>query len=118
MIDSFFGRETTVGVISNQNTSLESAIVPIGRPTGLTKIYILTPELEFTPLGEVGEICVAGDQVSTRGYVKEELNKDVFVEHEKLGRIYRTGDLGRFLEDGTIDCLGRRDGQVKVNGLR
>lgn len=111
--------ETTVGVISNQRTSTSSTLVPIGRPTGLNTIHILSPTLSLVPLGCIGEICVAGAQV-TRGYVKKELNEEIFVEHETLGRIYRTGDLGRFLGDGegSIECLGRRDGQVKVNGLR
>ncbi|KAM0787082.1 hypothetical protein ACM66B_006340 [Microbotryomycetes sp. NB124-2] len=112
--------ETTVGVISNQSAELSPTIVPIGRPTGNTPVYILSPtSLEPVPLGCIGEICVGGPQV-TRGYVKSELNKDVFVDGGDLGRIYRTGDLGRFLGDGqgSIECLGRKDGQVKVNGLR
>lgn len=111
--------ETTVGVISNQRTTSSTPGVPIGRPTGLNFIHILSPSLAPVPLGCVGEICVAGEQVS-RGYVKSALNEDVFVEHPVFGRIYRTGDLGRFLGDGegNIECLGRRDGQVKVNGLR
>lgn len=87
----------------------------------MTKIYIFAPNtLESVPLGCIGEICVGGEQV-TRGYVKRELNDGVFVDGgANLGRIYRTGDLGRFLGDGqgSIECLGRRDGQVKVNGLR
>lgn len=71
------------------------------------------------PLGCIGEICVGGAQV-TRGYIKQNLNEGVFVNGGEMGRIYRTGDLGRFLGDGegSIECLGRKDGQVKVNGLR
>jgi non-ribosomal peptide synthetase component F len=111
--------ETTVGVISNQSLEGSAEVVPIGRPTGRNVIYVLDDALEQVPLGCIGEICVAGEQV-TRGYVRKSLNERVFVEHEKLGRIYRTGDLGRFLGDGegSIECLGRRDGQVKINGLR
>ncbi|KAK4049717.1 NRPS [Microbotryomycetes sp. JL201] len=112
--------ETTVGVISNQSRDLSPPIVPIGRPTGNTPVYILSPNsLEPVPLGCIGEICVGGHQV-TRGYVRTELNAGVFVDGGDLGRMYRTGDLGRFLGDGfgSIECLGRKDGQVKVNGLR
>ncbi|KAK4056093.1 NRPS [Microbotryomycetes sp. JL221] len=113
--------ETTVGVISNQSTDWSPIVVPIGRPTGSTPIYILsTKSLEPVPLGCIGEICVGGKQV-TRGYVKQSLNEGVFVDGgQEFGRIYRTGDLGRFLGDGqgSIECLGRKDGQVKVNGLR
>jgi aryl carrier-like protein len=69
----------------------------------------------------VGEICVGGPQV-TRGYVRTELNEGVFVEHSKYGRLYRTGDLGKWRdvegEAPVLDCLGRKDTQVKINGLR
>lgn len=111
--------ETTVGVIANQRTDVDLPLLPIGRPTGNNVIHILSPSLEPVPLGCVGEICVGGEQV-TRGYVRTELNAKVFVDHPRFGRIYKTGDLGRFLGDGegSIDCLGRIDGQVKVNGLR
>ncbi|KAM0747356.1 acetyl-CoA synthetase-like protein [Meredithblackwellia eburnea MCA 4105] len=111
--------ETTVGVISNQRTTSDTPVVPIGRPTGNNIIHILSDSLESVPLGCIGEIVVAGDQV-TRGYVKSSLNEGVFIDHPSLGRLYRTGDLGRFLADGlgNIECLGRKDGQVKVNGLR
>lgn len=111
--------ETTVGVVSNRQTTSLPSTIPIGRPTGSTPIHILCPELLPVPLGTIGEICVGGDQVS-RGYIKKSLNDNVFVEHATYGRIYRTGDLGRYLGDGlgSIECLGRRDGQVKINGLR
>ncbi|GAA5888196.1 hypothetical protein JCM16303_003774 [Sporobolomyces ruberrimus] len=127
--------ETTVGVVSNQSTeATPSNGLPIGRPTGLTRIHILsTSNLTPVPLGCIGEICVTGEQV-TQGYVRKQLNEGVFFdlddrEAEILGieserkeerRLYRTGDLGRWLADGegNIECLGRKDGQVKVNGLR
>lgn len=132
--------ETTVGVISNQSTAPSPPppfSLPIGRPTGTTRIYILPSQdptdLRPLPLGCIGEICVLGPQV-TRGYVRTELNKGVFLELDgseaigKVGeRLYRTGDLGRWVaapweEEGEqerwIECLGRKDGQVKVNGLR
>jgi non-ribosomal peptide synthetase component F len=111
--------ETTVGVISNQRTHLPSDIVPIGRATGNNVILLLSESLELVAEGEEGEICVAGDQV-TAGYVNAELNEGVFVEHEIFGRIYRTGDIARMVKGGggDIEYLGRRDGQVKLNGLR
>ncbi|SCV67373.1 BQ2448_6019 [Microbotryum intermedium] len=112
--------ETTVGVIANQSKERSPPSVPIGRPVGATRIHVLSPKtLEPLPLGCIGEICVGGEQV-TRGYIRSKLNEGVFVEVEGLGRIYRTGDLGRFLGDGkgSIECLGRKDGQVKINGLR
>ena len=85
------------------------------------------------PLGCIGEICVTGEQV-TPGYIRKQLNDGVFFDlddgqaqllgiesnREEERRLYRTGDLGRWLADdeGNIECLGRKDGQVKVNGLR
>ncbi|GAA5912014.1 hypothetical protein JCM8208_006459 [Rhodotorula glutinis] len=138
--------ETTVGVISNQSLAPSPPApfsLPIGRPTGSTRIHILPPSssscsptptsLRPLPLGCIGEICVLGAQV-TRGYVRAELNEGVFVAlegDEGIGArgevVYRTGDLGRWVvaewedegeQEGWIECLGRKDGQVKVNGLR
>ncbi|GAA5898414.1 uncharacterized protein JCM6883_001016 [Sporobolomyces salmoneus] len=127
--------ETTVGVVSNQSLDpTPSNGLPIGRPTGLTRIHILsTSSISPVPLGCIGEICVTGEQV-TPGYIRKQLNEGVFFdlndEQAKLlgiesdrkeeRRLYRTGDLGRWLadEEGNIECLGRKDGQVKVNGLR
>ena len=138
--------ETSVGVISNQSLSPSPPApfsLPIGRPTGSTRIHILPPSspaaassssaLRPLPLGCIGEICVLGAQV-TRGYVRAELNDGVFVTldgSEGIGEkgevVYRTGDLGRWVvaeweeegnQEGWIECLGRKDGQVKVNGLR
>lgn len=112
--------ETSVGVISNQRTaSVRSSVVPIGKPMGNNLIVLLDEgmnEVDDSMRGE-GEICVGGMQV-TRGYVNEDLNEGVFITHSKLGRLYRTGDIGRWLENGYIEYLGRRDGQVKLNGLR
>ncbi|BGP35950.1 hypothetical protein JCM10296v2_007802 [Rhodotorula toruloides] len=132
--------ETTVGVISNQSLAPSPPApfsLPIGKPTGNTRIHILPSHsphaLTPLPLGCIGEICILGPQV-TRGYVRQKLNKSVFVElngDEGIGkkgeRLYRTGDLGRWVvadweeegeKEGWIECLGRKDGQVKVNGLR
>ncbi|GAA5828502.1 hypothetical protein JCM11251_000821 [Rhodosporidiobolus azoricus] len=130
--------ETTVGVISNQSLAPSPPAplsLPIGRPTGNTRIAILSSiSLTPVPLGCIGEICVLGPQI-TRGYVLPKLNEGVFVElprkidgvGKKGQRVYRTGDLGRWVvaeweaegeREGWIECLGRRDGQVKVNGLR
>ena len=107
-------------MIANQDSTPGLANVPIGRPTGSNRVHILSLDsLDPVPLGCIGEICITGPQV-TRGYVRQSLNAAVFVEHPTYGPLYRTGDLGRFLADGqaSIECLGRRDGQVKVNGLR
>lgn len=94
----------------------------IGKPIQNTWIYIVDAELNLLPAGIPGEICIAGDGVA-RGYLNnEELNRQKFVynpfsENENTV-LYRTGDLGRFLQDGSIAFLGRNDQQVKVRGYR
>jgi amino acid adenylation domain-containing protein len=95
---------------------------PIGRPLLNTRIYIVDVRNELAPAGAIGEICVGGEGVG-RGY-KNEAGKtaEVFIPDrfsgERGSRIYRTGDLGRWREDGNVEYLGRIDEQVKVRGYR
>jgi amino acid adenylation domain-containing protein len=96
--------------------------ITIGRPLDNTRLYVLDPALQPTPIGVAGELCVAGAGV-TRGYLgRPALTADKFVPDpfaSKPGaRMYRTGDLARWLPDGTIDYLGRIDDQVKIRGYR
>jgi amino acid adenylation domain len=96
--------------------------VPIGRPLANTRIYILDELGLPVPIGVSGEIHIAGDCVA-RGYLnREDLGRDRFVADVfsvgLAGRMYKTGDLGRWRPDGTIEYLGRNDFQVKIRGLR
>jgi amino acid adenylation domain-containing protein len=96
--------------------------VPIGRPLANLRIYVLDEHLQLVPTGVAGEICVGGIGVGV-GYWKDEDRTRVAFVHDPFAgkpgaRMYRTGDLGRWLPDGTIEFLGRRDGQVKVHGFR
>ena len=96
--------------------------VPVGAPLPNTQIYVLDPHLEPQPIGVVGELCIGGAGVG-RGYVNDSAQSrgrfipDPFARAEG-GRLYRTGDLARRRADGTIECLGRADLQVKVRGYR
>ena len=95
---------------------------PIGRPASDVSIYILDPSGEPVPAGVAGEIYAGGDGVA-RGYLNqpkftaERFLEDPF-EAKPGARMYRTGDVGRWLPDGSIEFLGRNDMQVKIRGYR
>lgn len=96
--------------------------MPIGRPVPNNKTYVLNSGLGLVPLGIAGELCIAGVQVSG-GYIgNKEVTKEKFVENpygdENSSTLYRTGDIVRYLPDGTIQYLGRSDHQVKIRGFR
>ncbi|RKT08300.1 amino acid adenylation domain-containing protein [Streptomyces sp. 3211.6] len=95
------------------------ASVPIGRPIDNVRVYLLDAELRQVPVGAEGEVCVAGAGVA-RGYLgSPELTAERFVpDPYGDGLLYRTGDLGRATADGTIECLGRMDDQIKIQGMR
>jgi len=99
----------------NEHTNL----VPIGKPISNIKIYIVDSKDRMTGIGVPGEICITGVGLA-RGYLnKEELTKEKFVENPYgKGKMYHTGDLGRWLSDGNIEYLGRMDEQVKIRGIR
>uniref|UniRef100_UPI000A9EA38F non-ribosomal peptide synthetase n=1 Tax=Paenibacillus sp. O199 TaxID=1643925 RepID=UPI000A9EA38F len=93
--------------------------IPIGKPISNTKIYILENE-GLCGIGVPGEICIGGDGLA-KGYLDlEELTTERFRFHPMLSgqRLYHTGDLGRWREDGNIEYLGRMDQQVKIRGFR
>ncbi|WP_345782194.1 amino acid adenylation domain-containing protein [Xanthomonas sp. NCPPB 2654] len=96
--------------------------VPIGRPIANTHVYILDEQGEPVPPGVSGELHIGGPGVA-RGYLnRAELTAqrflvDPFVNDEEA-RMYKTGDLGRWLPDGNIEYLGRNDSQVKIRGFR
>ena len=96
--------------------------VPIGRPFPDYQIYIVNDMLEPVPIGVTGEILIGGIGVS-RGYLNEpDLTEERFIPNPfstgAVDRVFRTGDLGRYLDDGTIEFLGRGDRQVKIRGHR
>jgi acyl-CoA synthetase (AMP-forming)/AMP-acid ligase II/acyl carrier protein len=94
-------------------------IVPIGKPIANNNVYIISKDMQLMPINIVGEICISGDNVS-RGYINNaEKTFEKFIDNPfGKGKFYRTGDIGRWLEDGNIEILGRLDHQVKIRGYR
>ena len=96
--------------------------VPIGKPVANTKIYILDKTGKQQPIGIPGEIVIGGVQVARGYHNKPELTKEKFINDpystNPNQRLYKTGDLGRWTQDGNIEYLGRIDEQVKIRGYR
>ncbi|MFB6499508.1 lichenysin non-ribosomal peptide synthetase LicA [Bacillus haynesii] len=98
----------------------DTAYVPIGRPIGNNRFYILDENGALLPDGVEGELYIAGDGVG-RGYLNlPDMTADKFLEDPFVpgGLMYRTGDAARWLPDGTVDFIGRKDDQVKIRGYR
>jgi acyl carrier protein len=94
--------------------------VPIGRPLGNSRVYILNDHGQLQPVGVAGEICIGGHSLA-HGYLHQpDLTAEKFINdpYEPGRLIYRTGDLGKWLPDGNIVFIGRKDDQVKIRGHR
>jgi amino acid adenylation domain-containing protein len=119
--------ETTVGVFTWELTrdvhwTNDETILPLGRPLRNTRAYVLDANLLPVPIGVPGELYVGGDNVS-RGYLNQpDLTGERFIPDpfsaEPGARLYKTGDMVRFLSEETIEFLGRKDQQLKIRGYR
>lgn len=124
LINHYGPSEGTIGVctfeITKDNLQGFMKNPVIGRPISNSKIFILGKNLQLQPVGVIGEICIGGEGLA-KGYLnRSELTKAKFIENpfQKGEYIYRTGDLGRWRPNGTVEFLGRKDDQVKIRGYR
>ncbi|OYD97951.1 non-ribosomal peptide synthetase [Nostoc sp. 'Peltigera membranacea cyanobiont' 210A] len=116
--------ESTVGVLTHLITevNLTTKTVPLGKSIANTQVYILDNNLQLTPIGIKGEIYIGGAGLARCYMQHPELTAERFIpnyfSHQSGARLYKTGDLGRYLPDGTIEFIGRSDYQVKIRGFR
>ncbi|HEY2360447.1 MAG TPA: amino acid adenylation domain-containing protein [Candidatus Angelobacter sp.] len=124
LVNGYGPTETTTFAATHEirEVSKGAQSIPIGRPIQNTRLYILDDQREPVPIGVTGELYIGGPGVAL-GYLNrpeltaERFLRDPFVNDEQA-RMYKTGDLGKWLPDGTIDFLGRNDRQVKIRGFR
>ena len=117
--------ECTVGCLIHQVGRMEYnsvnqklCSVPIGKPTDESEIYILDYNKMIQPINACGEIYIAGDSVGI-GYINEGNNdKFIYLPEITSKKMYKTGDLARWLSNGEVEYIGREDLQVKINGFR
>lgn len=120
---NFYG--PTEGTIDTSGIEITDRLIPntVGTALSNTNMYILDDQLKFSKIGTVGEICISGIGIA-RGYINnQELTAEKFISNPYSSsihdtRLYRTGDMGRYLENGYIEILGRKDSQVKIRGYR
>ena len=122
LINGYGPTENTVSTTMSDDPIQDNHVIVIGKPISNVQVYILDKANNLCEPGVTGQICVTGAQVA-RGYLnRPELTAEKFVANpfpnEDGSRMYKTGDLGRWLDDGNIEFLGRLDDQVKIRGYR
>ncbi len=123
-VNTYGPTETTVSVTAYEADGAldDDAELPIGRPIANTQVYILNARRQPVPIGACGELYIAGAGLA-RGYLNQaQLSAERFVANPYggagQGKMYRTGDIGRYRADGQIEYAGRVDAQVKLRGFR
>jgi amino acid adenylation domain-containing protein len=113
--------ETTIWS-SIKQIKADDTLITIGKPIANTQFYIIDEQGQLVAPGKIGEIVIGGDGVAKGYWNRPELTAEKFIEDRfsdnKENMLYRTGDLGKVLENNEIECLGRLDQQVKIRGHR
>ena len=114
--------ECTIAV-SSFEVKDNSKLLPVGSPISNVKLYVTDKHMRQLPIGCCGELCICGAAVGAGYLNRPEKTNEVFIknpfcESDGCESLYRTGDIVRWLDDGNIEFIGRRDGQVKVRGFR
>ena len=124
LINGYGPTENTTFTTCHRMTSADNIghTVSIGRPIANTRVYVLDAALQLVPQGVHGELYIGGDGVARGYWNRDELSSQVFAQDpfstEPHARLYKTGDIVRYLPDGTLEFIGRADKQVKIRGFR
>ncbi|MEM6685541.1 MAG: amino acid adenylation domain-containing protein, partial [Bacteroidota bacterium] len=103
-----------------KETKVNGTQIPIGTTIANVQMYVVDDNHNLQPKGVVGELCISGSGLA-KGYLnRDELTQEKFIQHPFVTgeRLYKTGDMGRILDDGNIEFVGRVDDQVKIRGHR
>lgn len=119
LVNEYGPTETTIATTSLCGMDAGNISI-IGRPIANNKIYILDKDNQLMPIGLFGELCVSGQGVSKGYRNRADLTADKFIQnpYSENEILYKTGDLARWRQDGTIELIGRIDNQVKIMGYR
>ena len=114
--------ETTIWSAAHPVTGGDETVVPIGQPIANTQIYVLDARLRPVPIGTCGQIFIGGAGLARGYWNRPDLTLERFIPNpitpQISTRLYQTGDLGRYLPDGTLLYMGRNDNQIKLRGYR
>lgn len=123
IVNGYGPTETTIcctAYVAHKGEECDTPIIPIGRPLYNLKVYVVNQDLNLVPEGIAGELLIGGDNV-TKGYLnREDLTSEKYISSpfKRNERLYRTGDIVKFLPDGNLIFVGRNDKQVKLRGHR
>jgi amino acid adenylation domain-containing protein/non-ribosomal peptide synthase protein (TIGR01720 family) len=122
LLNAYGPTENTIWTTMSESPLHATGVVTIGKPLPNVQVYVLDEQLRPVPVGIAGELCIGGTQVA-RGYLnRPALTAEKFIPDffSKIpgAKLYKTGDLARWLPDGNIEFIGRKDNQVKIRGYR